>query len=223
MKIVPQKYRVAFVFNTLYYPFTYPEILNSLKARDYAILVPPQPLQSGARIYISGQAAAIKATATTKPPCFIELNEPKKIIACDGTDIDNIVASVKDIVDLSRSDFKLNLPDDINYIELSGSAVVLNVNPIDAIKKFSGNQYGVFDDIMGAESAGGSIRIIPKNGTQMDKKWFDISISQKVPTGDNAYYVETIFRNGNNIESVLDFISNLDEKISSIIHKIGGV
>lgn len=221
MIIKPQKYRIAFVINTLYYPFTYPEILDSLAARGYTILVPPQPLQSGARIYISGQAAAVKATIPNKPPCFIELNESKKIIACESKDVGNIVAAVKDLVDLFIEDFKLNLPDDINFIELSGSAVVLNDNPIDAIKKFSGTQYDIFDEIMGEESAGGLIRIIPKNRTQTDRKWFDISIGQRVPSEGNAYFVEIIFRDGNNLESILDFISNLDGKISAMITKIG--
>ena len=221
MIIIPQKYRIAFVFNTLYYPFTYPEILNSLMARGYTILVPPQPLQSGARFYISGQAAAMKSPIPAKPPCFIDLNEPKKIIACDGTDIDNIMAVVKDLVDLCIVDFKLDLDRDVNFVELSGSVVVLHDNPIDAIKKFSGTQYDVFNEILNAESAGGSIRIVPKHGAQTDRKWFDIGISQKVPNGDNAYYIEIIFRDGNNLESVMNFISSLDETISSIIQKIG--
>lgn len=222
MRIVPQKYRIAFVFDTLYYPFTYPEIFDSLQARGFTILVPPQQLQNGARIYISGQSAAAKGSDLTKQPCFIEINESKKIIACEGRDISNIVAGVLDIVDISVSDFKLNLPSDINFIELFGSAIVFNDNSMDAIKKFSGTQYNIFNEILGAESAGGSIRIIPKNGNQTDRKWFDINIAQKVPSGDNAYYVEFIFRDGNNLESVLKFSSNLDETISSIITKIGG-
>jgi hypothetical protein len=223
LRIVPQKYRIAFVFNTLYYPFTYPDILNSLAARGYMILVPPQPLQSGARIYASGPAVATKAVDPAKAPCFIELTEPKKIIACNGTAIDNIVPSARDIVDLSQKDFKLNLDTDINYVELSGTVMVPNDNPNDAIKNFSGDQYGVFDEILGAESAGGSIRIIPKNGVQTDKKWFDISIGQKFPSGENTYYVEFVYRNGNNIGSILDFTFKLEEKISAIINKIGGI
>jgi hypothetical protein len=222
MKINPQKYHVAFVFNTLYYPFTYPEILHSLAARGYMILVPPQPLQSGARMYVSGPAMATKAVDPTKAQCFIELNEPKKIVACNGTDIDNIVASVKDIVDLSQTDFKLNLNTDINYVELSGAATVMSDNSNDAIKDFLGDHYSVFDETLGAESAGGLIRIIPKNGVQTDKKWFDISVGQKVPSGGNTYYVEFVYRNGNDIESILDFTSNLEKKISAIINKIGG-
>lgn len=222
MKITPQKYHVAFVFNTLYYPFTYPEILNSLAARGYAILVPPQPLQSGARIYVSGPAVATKAADPAKAPCFIELIEQKKTIACNGTSVDNIVASVRDIVDLSQIDFKLNLDKDMNFIELSGTATVQNDNSSDAIKNFSGDQYSVFNEILGEESAGGSIRIIPKNGMQTDRKWFDISVGQKVPARENTYYVEFVYRNGNDIGSVLDFTSNLERKISAIIDKIGG-
>jgi hypothetical protein len=222
MKIVPQKYRIAFVFNTLYYPFTYPEILNSLNSRGYSILVPPQPLQSGARAYISGPAVATKAADPARAPCFVELNETKKIIACNGTDIENIVASVKDLVDLSETDFKLNFDNDINFAELSGTATVINDNPIDTIKNFYGDIYNVFDEILGEESACGSIHIIPKNSLQTDKNWFDINIVQKVPSGENAYYVEFVYRNGNDLRSLLDFTSNIEIKISTIINKIGG-
>lgn len=215
MKIVPQKYRIAFVFKTLFYPFTYPEILNSLAARGYQILVPPQPLQSGARLYVSGPGIAIKAG------CFIDVNEPKKIIACEGMAIDTIMVSAKDLVDLFQTDFKLDILRDVNYIELSGGIVVFNDNPIDAIRKFSGDQYKAFDEILGAETAGGSIRIIPKNGVHVDKNWFDINITQRVPTIDNEYYIEIVFRKENDIGSILDFISHLDDKISAIIDKIG--
>jgi hypothetical protein len=215
MKIVPQKYRVAFKFNTLYYPFTYPEILNSLASRKYAILAPPQPIKSGARIYISGHIA-------TKSGCFIELNEAKKIIACESTSVDSAVASVNDIVDLSKTDFKLNISEELDYCELSGAVVVSDSNPIDIIKKFSENQYQVSDEILGAETASGSIRIIPKNGVQTDRKWFDITIAQKIPSASKSYYVEFVFRNANDFKSVADFISKLDAMIFEIINKIGG-
>lgn len=186
-------------------------------------LVPPQPLQTGARIYVSGPAIATKAADPRKAPCFIELSEPKKIIACNGTAIDEIISSVRDIVDLSQKDFQLDLNNDVNFVELSGTVTVQNDNPIDAIKNFTGDRYRVFDEVLGTESAEGSIRIIPKHGVQTDKKWFDISVAQKVPSAKNAYFVEFVYRNGNNIESVLDFASNIENKISSIISKIKGV
>jgi hypothetical protein len=216
MKIVPQKYRIAFKFNTLYYPFTYPDILNSLASRKYAILAPPQPIQSGARIYISGHIATRSGTS------FIELNEAKKIMACESTTVDNAVASANDIVDISKMDFKLNLSEELDYCELSGAVAVSDDDPSDIIKKFCKDQYSVFDEILGAETACGSIRIIPKNGTQMGREWFDIIITQKVPSPVNSYYVEFVFRNGNDIESVVHFLSKLDAMIAEIIKKIGG-
>lgn len=215
MKIVPQKYRVAFKFNTLYYPFTYPEILNSLASRKYALLIPPQPIKSGARIYISGHVA-------TKSGCFIELNEAKKIVAFESTAVDSAVTSFNDIVDLSKFDFKLNLSEELDYCELSGAVIVSNGDPANIIKNFSEDQYHVFDEILGFETACGLIRIIPKNGAQTDRKWFDITIAQKIPSVDKSYYVEFVFRNGNDFESIVNFISKLDIKICAIINKLGG-
>jgi hypothetical protein len=216
MEIVPQKYRVAFKFNTLYYPFTYPEILNSLASRDYAILVPPQPIKSGARIYISGHVA-------TKSGCFIELNEAKKIVACESPDVDSAITSINDVIDLSKTDFKLNISEELDYCELYGAVVVSDGNPTNIIKNFSGDKYSAFDDILGADTASGSIRIIPKNGTQNDRKWFDITIAEKIPSADKSYYIEVVFRNGNDFESVANFISKLNETILAIINKIGSV
>lgn len=59
MMIKPQKYRIAFVLDTLYYPFTFPEIIESLAARKYRIdASPPQSPPGGARIYIKGYIAS---------------------------------------------------------------------------------------------------------------------------------------------------------------------
>lgn len=215
MIITPQKYRIAFVFNALFYPFTYPEILNSLTSRKYAILAPPQPVRSGARIYINGHVA-------TKSGCYIELNSDKKIIACESNIVDSVITSFNDIVDLSKTDFKLNISEKLDFCELSGSVVVSDGDPTDRIKIFAADRYHIFDEIFGDETACGSIRIIPKNGVQTDRKWFDITITEKIPSADKSYYVEFVFRNGNNFESVKDFISKLDVNISVIINKIGG-
>jgi hypothetical protein len=220
MMIKPQKYRIAFVFDTLYYPFTYPEILNSLAERKYKIIAaPPQgdPLLSGARIYVSG------FIASTKSGCFIQLNESSKLIACEGTSADNVVATARDIIDLSKEVFKLDIPNDIDYSELTASEIVSeNGNPLETIKGFSGDGYNVFNEILENETSGYSIRIIPKTGIPTDRKWFDISITPRFSTSEREYHIETVFRNAKDVESVLDFTSKLDEKIAAIITKIGG-
>ncbi len=218
MKIVPQKYRIAFVLNTLYYPFTYPEILKSLKSRGYAILAsaPPKPFLNGARNYVSGYIAS-------KSGCFIELNDDRKIIAVEADSIDHIVSSAKDIIDLSMADFQLSMAEDMDYVELFSAAVVSDSgNPAEAIRRFSGDQYSKFDEIMGVESSGYSIRIVPRNSLPVNKDWFDISITPRFSTADREYYVEVVFRREKNIDDVLDFTAQLETKMSAIIGKIGG-
>jgi hypothetical protein len=219
MIIKPQKYRIAFVLNTLYYPFTYPEILNSLAERKYKItaaLPQPDPLLSGARIYVSG------FVASTKSGCFIQLNDSSKIIACEGTSADSVVTVARDIIDLSKAVFQLDIPNDIDYSELTASTIVSeSCSPLETIKRFSGDRYNVFNEILGNETTGYSIRIIPRKGVPTDRKWFDISITPRFSTSQREYHVETVFRDAKDVENVLDFTSKLDEKIVAIINKIG--
>jgi hypothetical protein len=216
MKINPQKYRIAFVIDALYYPFTYPEILNSLASRKYRIETPPPSLLGGARIYAKGNVAS-------KDGCFIHLNEDRKVIACEGRSIDNVISSAKDIIDISTTDFKMNIPNDVDYCELTGSVVILESgNPMDAIKAFSDGNYGVFDEILGGESAGYSIRIVPKNGFPTDRSWFDIVIEPRFATANREYYIEIVYRKEKDVESVLNFATQLNMKIIAIINKIRG-
>lgn len=219
MMIKPQKYRIAFVFNTIYYPFTYPEIISSLMERAFRITAgPPQPdpILAGARLYVSGFIAS-------KQGCYIQLNEGSGMIACEGTIAKNVLDIAREIIDLSKEVFKLDLPRDLDYVELTASQVVSESgNPMESIKKFHGNCYEVFDDVMGCEIAGHSIRLIPKDGTPADRRWFDISITPRFSTSDREYYVETVFRGSNDFESVLDFTSKVDEKIVRLINKVGG-
>lgn len=219
MMIKPQKYRISFVLNTLYYPFTYPEILNFLADRGYKITAaPPQPdpLLAGARLYVSGFVAA-------KSGCFIQLNESSKLMACEGVSADSVVAIARDLIDLSKNAFQMIIPDEIDYTELNASMIVSECgNPLEAIKRFSRDNYDTFKEILENETAGYSIRIIPKNGAPIDRNWFDISITPRFSTSEREYHIETVFRKANDAENVLDFTSKLDEKISAIVMRIGG-
>lgn len=101
MMIKPQKYRIAFVLDTLYYPFTYPEIIQSLAVRKYRIdAAPPQSPLGGARIYVNGYIAS-------KEGGIIQVNEDRRTIASEGQIINNVIASAKEIVGLAESDFQM--------------------------------------------------------------------------------------------------------------------
>lgn len=96
----------------------------------------------------------------------------------EGQIVNNVIASANEIVGLAESDFQLRVPSDINYCELTASIVVSDCgNPLETIKTFSEDKYRIFDEILGTESAGYTIRIIPKRGNPTEKSWFDISMT----------------------------------------------
>jgi len=217
MTIKPQRYRISFVVNRLYYPFTYPEILESLEKRGYQRrATPPQPAMSGARVYIAGYVAAKKGS-------HVELNEGKNLIACEGESINRVVAGFKEIIELSEKDFHLEMSKDIDYSEFISSVIVSNSgNPLELIRKFNEDAYNVFDEALGTETAGYTIRIVSKDREPGDKNWFDIVITPRVSTADKEYFVETVFRD-EDIKNVIEFASQSNSKIEAIINKIGGV
>jgi len=111
----------------------------------------------------------------------------------------------------------------LRYKHLVGAVVVTDSgNPMAAIKRFAGDQYSAFDEILGAESAGYSIRIVPKNDLPGDKSWFDISITPRLSTADREYYIEVVYRKENNVDDVLAFAAQIEAKVSAIIDTIGG-
>jgi hypothetical protein len=117
----------------------------------------------------------------------------------------------------------MNIPNDIDYCELTGSVVVSESgNPMEAIKAFSDGKYGTFDEILEVESAGYSIRIIPKDGYPTERSWFDIVVEPRFSTADREYYIEIVYRKEKDVERVLNFAAQLNTKIPAIINKIRG-
>jgi len=218
MIIEPQRYRISFTLSTLFYPFAYPNILTSLANRDYIISTqPPMPLPNGARVYVSGYIAS-------KYGCFIELNDSRKLIASEGTSLDGVIAAARDIIDIAERDLHLNISKDIDFCELVGAIIISDDNnSLEAVKKFSGDSYKIFDEILGVDSAGFSIRIIPRNGTPVERTWFDITITPRLLNVDQGYYVEVVFRDGSNVDNVLGFALQLPKTISELIGKIGSL
>lgn len=218
MSIEPMRYRISFTFDTIFYPFVYPSILASLGKRNYIINAsPPTPLPSGQRVYVSGYIAS-------KYGCFIELNDSRKLIASEGSALDGVILAAKDIIDIAENDFKLTISKDVDFCELAaGVAIPEGSNSLEVVKRFSGDDYKIFDDILGVETAGFSIRIIPKTGTPADRSWFDISITPRLLSTVKGYYIEVVFRDGSNAGNVLGFASQLPLIIPRIIEKIGSL
>ena len=215
MEIKPQRYRLAIVFHTLFFPFTYPELIDSLKKRGYSVPPPPRPVPTGPRVYVGGHIA-------TKNGCVIDINEERKIVAGEGSKIDNVIKSIEDLKDMVEEDFRLNLERDIDYSELVSDLVVeSDKSPLIDIGRFN-NKYSVFNGIMGMETSAYSISIVPKGFLPSSKKWFDIRIEPRVTMPDREYFIHAIYRN-ENIHDVLAFAREVNSKMLSLIEKIGGM
>lgn len=214
MEIKPQRYRLAIVFHTLFFPFTYPELIDSLKKREYSVPPPPRPAPTGQRVYVGGHIA-------TKNGCIIDVNEEKKTLAGEGSQVENVIKSIEELMDVVEEDFRLNLERDVDYIELVSDLVVKSdKSPLKDIEGFN-NKYSAFNGIMGMETSAYSISIVPKGFLPSSKKWFDIRIEPRVTTPDREYFIHAIYRD-ENIGDVLAFAREVNSKILSLIEKIGG-
>jgi hypothetical protein len=83
MDIIPQKFRIALVLNSLFFPFTFPDFIESLRKREFAIPTFPQSIPSGQKSYLGGYVAA-------KEDCVVELNPDKQLLAVEGFPGNNI-------------------------------------------------------------------------------------------------------------------------------------
>ncbi|MDI6810407.1 MAG: hypothetical protein QMD80_01785 [archaeon] len=214
MEIKPQKYRLAVVFRTVFFPFTYPELIDSVKKRGYGVPPSPRPIPSGPRIYAGGHIA-------TKEGCTVEVKDERQLIASEGTQVEDVIKSFNDVMDISREDFHVDLERDVHYFELTSELIVKSdESPIENIERFMGDRYKVFDEIMGNESSAYTIRIVPKGLIPSHKIWFDITIEPRVTMAEREYYVNIVYRD-EKIDNVLTFARDVNSKILSLISKIG--
>jgi len=124
-------------------------------------------------------------------------------------------------MDVAKEDFQLDLERDVNYVELiTELKVKSDGSPIEKIDKFIGDRYKVFDEIMGIETSGFNIRIVPKGFRPSDKKWFDVTIEPRLTIAEREFFIKIVYRD-ENIENVLLFTRDVNSRILSLISKIG--
>ncbi len=213
-KINTQRCSLALAFNTVFYPFTYPEIFDSLKAQKYTISqIPTSNLPSGARIYVGGLIA--KRGVIT-----INSNDGKRVLAAEGPDIDQVITSAEELIEVAKNDFHVDLNKELNYMELSADLVAqTGRDPSIDIQSFVGNKFDVFSDILGNKVSSCLISLSPHGVSSNSQKWFDIRIEPRSTRPKDAFYVNVVYRD-QDISGVLDFSRNLEGKISEILNKI---
>jgi hypothetical protein len=205
-----QKFGLVFVYNKVFYPFVYPDILVSLRNRKYSTVALPSPLPMGSRIYVGGQIA--KKDAVT-----IIAKDDSKILATEGTSIEKVIASAEDLIQIATEDFHLDLEKDLSYFELQGDFVIkTDSNPLVDIQKFVVDKYGSFNDILGEETSPYVISIVPKGSDLSKLRWFDIRLEPRSISPESAFYLNIVYRD-HSIISVMNFARDISNKIDSMM------
>ncbi|MGD2247037.1 MAG: hypothetical protein PVF58_01425 [Candidatus Methanofastidiosia archaeon] len=210
--VKPIKHKLTLVVNTLFFPFTFPEIFDALKEREYKISSLPGPIPAGQRSYLEGHIGM-------KNNCLVEINDTRKIIGTEGVVIEDVIKTMEEIIEMSVNDFKLK-ENEMDYLELiSNLHVKTDKSPIKTIGNF-GESYRVFDNVFNLETAPYSIKIVPKNVNPSSKNWFDILVEPRLTKPEREYFVHIIYRN-TDFNNVLTFARNINTTISSVIEIIG--
>lgn len=210
-----QRCALALAFNNVIYPFTYPEIVDSFKAKGYAVAVPPGALPSGGRVYIGGPIAT-----KTKESITVIAKDDSKVLMVEGLSVNKVIASIEELIKIAKEDFLLDMDKDLSYLELGADLLIrTDGSPINEVQKFMNDKFGKFGDIMGEETSSNVIDIVPKGSHPSDLNWFDIRIEPKITLPESSYYINVIYRD-HDIAKVIDFARQLIPKTISILKTI---
>ncbi|RLJ01869.1 MAG: hypothetical protein DRP08_05050 [Candidatus Aenigmatarchaeota archaeon] len=216
LEILPQKYRLALVFRQIFFPFTYPDFLDSLKAKNFDIIPKDLPLFSGPRAYVSGLIAK-------KQNCIVHLDADKKFLATEGRSVNDVIKVYAQLVKIAEENFKVK-KEDIEYLETISDLVIKSTkNPLLQIHKILQTTQVIkkFCDILGIEVSLYALRITPKEAYPGDKNWFDIAIEPRITKPEDEYYVQVIYRN-EDTNKALEFLNQVNERIIRLIQIIEG-
>lgn len=212
MDIKPQKFRIALVLNSLFFPFTFPDFIDSLRKRGYAIPTLPQSIPSGQKAYLGGYVAA-------KEDCVVELNPDKQLLAVEGFPGNNIKI-IRELMSIAVDDFYVNLEEELDYTELSSHYLIKSDNnPLESIRKLKCESFDKFNKVLDAETAPYSVSIVPNGLSPNNKNWFDIRIEPRFTMPTHSYNIDVVYRN-ENYENVLSFSEVVNSKVYSLIEII---
>jgi len=214
LEIRPQRYRLALVLRTLFFPFTYPDVAESLKKRGY-IIPPLPPLPRGPRIYIGGRIAM-------KDDCTVDIDDSRKLIACEGSSIQTTLNTFKELVVAAKEDFYVDLDKETDYLELLADIVVVTEkNPMESIERvFEENNYlKRANEILNIDSSIYTFGVAIKGGNPASKKWLDIRFEPRITMPTRGYDVHIVYRDSD-ISKVLEFASRVNLNIEELIKQM---
>ena len=216
MRVEPQRYRISFVLNSIFFPFIEPDFSDLLKEKGYTLgrsMVPVFP--HGQRAYISGRIAL-------KDDCVVDVDSNRKLVASEGRSLEDVITTMEELVSISTKNFHVNLKKELSFMELIADLIVTSErNPLRTMSEFSSKHASLekFNEIMGSETSFVGIEIGPKGVDPNNPKWFDIKVIPHHIASSREYYVQAIFRE-KEVKKVLDFARGINTRVMNLIKVI---
>lgn len=212
MELKLQKFRISLVLNSFFFPLTSSEVFDSMKARGFE--APQGPLLTGARVYINGVVGR-------KQGVLVDIDGSRNLVGTEGLEIPVTLTVFSEIMSMLREDFSVDLDRELSYVEMIAQYLIKSdSNPSEVIQNAVELRFrDQFRRILNVETSDYHFSITPRGVLPSSRDWFEINISPKLTMPTEAYWVETVFRNGNHAP-VTAFASNLNSTISDIINTI---
>ena len=209
-----QSFRISLVLTSFFFPVTSPEIFDSLKAREFEIGRSQANIPTGPRAYISGPIAR-------KGDSVIDIDSNRKLVGVSGDSIKDSLQNFSDIINIIKEDFNVNLDEELDYVELIASYLVISKrNPFEVLQNSTEVKFKEkLQEILKTETSQYRFSLVPKGVLPSSRKWFEITVSPKLTMPTKAYWVEVIFRDRISHE-VITFGKNLVSTLSRVINAI---
>lgn len=214
MDISCHNIRISCVLNHILFPLTSPEIIDSLEKRAFQVGRPQIPVPSSQRSYMEGSIAR-------KDGIFVNLNNYQKLFGVQGTSTDKALKIFLELLDILTDDFNVDLDNDIVYVELIGHYLVkTEKNPYEVItQSVEVKNKEKIESILKNKIVNYRMYLSPENISFQSPNWFEINISPRVIMADNAYWLESIYRNVKP-DSVIEFTENINPTIERILETL---
>ncbi len=207
----PLRYRVALVLKTLFYPLTFPDALESLKARKFDVpgAIPSIPI--GLRSYARGPVA-------TKDDVTVDLDPDRKIVATEGKSVENVLKVFEELTSLLHDDYSVDLDNDADYVEVAASLLIKTKGiarekieglfaEVDKVEKL--RSVLQFDPVIR------SFTISQKDKPPESKEYVELSVNYRVTVKD-TYYIEAIYRD-RSVAKTLSFAKSINSKALNLV------
>lgn len=203
--------RLAYVLDVLFYPFTTPEIVNSLQRSGFTLLGQPPTIWPGPRMYVSGRLAA-------KEGGFVDVEADRKLIAAEASSAEVTLRLAEQISAISSGEFGFDLEDRTDYIELLSSMLVeTGSSPRASIEGlFSSAKLDALSSHLGTPLKPYGMVLATAGKLPTEKEWFEIRAEPRSVSPSQTYYVELIYRS-QKPRKVLDFAARMEQTVLGAI------